>query len=409
LITLKWRASWRFALLLAVTSSVSPVLAAELDPDLNAQMRSQSARFRLPVLLFMREFLPVPVQTGLESGRMLAQLRAFAEQSQASLVGLVTGYGSPYAKPLVLVNALSASLTVPQIESLLMREDVLRIEADPLITASSVRAPAPCRSGVSAPKRQRLLPCEPKDAVAPLNRGLQFEPTAPAADQVADAQVQAHWRTGHYGQDAVLAIVDTGVDLSNPEIARNFRGHPGDWLDVHREHVMPTDRHGHGTRISSLIFGKHGSGENIGLAPRARWIAAKVFNDEHRGRLSDVYQAWAWLLDPDGNPSTADAPDIVLNAWGLPGLQATCNSRHAQSLAWLRQARIHMVFPLSPQEAGPAAARWPARLCSGWAGRCARESACECRLPPARNTRRTLASQGFESGRRVCRTAHQLR
>ena len=40
-----------------------------------------------------------------------------------------------------------------------------------------------------------------------------------------------------------------------------------------------------------------------------------------------------WLLDPDGKPGTADAPQIVLNAWGLgdragsaiPSSSATCN------------------------------------------------------------------------------------
>ncbi len=356
----KWGARSVAGLLLAC---VAPLFAAELDPALEAQMRNDSARYRLPVLLFMRDSLALPSADSAikkSSGQLLVELKAHAEQSQRSVVRQMSVFGSPYAKPLVLVNAVAASLSVAQIENLLQRDDIERIEADPVIHAAASRAPATCRSGVAAPKRQRIVPCEYADAIAPVNGGLVQDTNAVLSKQVANMQVQTLWQQSNFGEKAVLAIVDTGVDLANPELSRNFRGGKGDWFDVHGEHKSPTDRHGHGTRVSSVMFGKHGSREAIGVAPRAKWIAAKVFNAEHRGRLSDVYQAWAWLLDPDGNPSTDDAPDVVLNAWGLPGMRAACNSKHAQSLAWLRLANIHMVFPLSLPDAGSQLALWPA-------------------------------------------------
>ena len=34
----------------------------------------------------------------------------------------------------------------------------------------------------------------------------------------------------------------------------------------------------------------------------ARWIAARIFNDQGTSSLSATHQAFQWLLDPDGNP-----------------------------------------------------------------------------------------------------------
>lgn len=85
------------------------------------------------------------------------------------------------------------------------------------------------------------------------------------------------WRAGHFGVGVKVAVVDTGIDASHPDLAdrvvatRNFTGNP-DARDVV----------GHGTHVASTIAG---SGElwnpqYRGVAPGVRLLDAKVCNPE---------------------------------------------------------------------------------------------------------------------------------
>lgn len=51
------------------------------------------------------------------------------------------------------------------------------------------------------------------------------------------------------------------------------------------------------------------------MAPQAQWIAAKIFNDSGSATASAIHLAFQWLLDPDRNPATDDAPVVVNNSW----------------------------------------------------------------------------------------------
>jgi subtilisin family serine protease len=139
-------------------------------------------------------------------------------------------------------------------------------------------------------------------------------------------------------------MIDTGVDAAHPDLAGSFRGGKADWFDVHGEQARPIDRHGHGTQIAGLVVGAGASGQTLGVAPQAKWIAARIYNDRNVGRLSQLHRIMAWLLDPDGNPATADAPQVVLNAWGLGDRPGTCDDEFVNDLRWLRAAGMHVVF-----------------------------------------------------------------
>ncbi len=55
-----------------------------------------------------------------------------------------------------------------------------------------------------------------------------------------------------------------------------------------------------------------------------------------------IHLGFQWLLDPDGNPATADAPQVVNNSWsyGSPG----CNLEFQNDLKSLRLVGILPVF-----------------------------------------------------------------
>ncbi|WP_460492581.1 S8 family serine peptidase [Dactylosporangium cerinum] len=86
------------------------------------------------------------------------------------------------------------------------------------------------------------------------------------------------------------------------------------------------------------------------MAPDARWIAVKIFNDRGAATSTAIHRGFQWLLDPDGNPDTADAADVVNDSWTLS--MGGCNLDFQPDLAMLRAAGILPVF--SAGNYGPA-------------------------------------------------------
>ena len=119
--------------------------------------------------------------------------------------------------------------------------------------------------------------------------------------------------------------MDTGVDASHPDLSGRYRGGTNSWYDPYGQHSSPTDINGHGTWTMGVMVGGGAGGSAVGMAPDARWIAVKIFNDRGQASVSAIHQGFQWLLDPDGNPATADAPQVVNNSWGMssPGCDLT--------------------------------------------------------------------------------------
>ena len=151
------------------------------------------------------------------------------------------------------------------------------------------------------------------------------------------------WDRAGTGQGVVVATLDTGVDLDHPELAARWRGGTNSWYDPYgQQPTIPTDLTGHGTGVMGVIVGGGGSGTAVGVAPGAHWIAARVFNDQGTSTTSAIHQAFQWLLDPDGDPATPDAPQVVNASWSFanPG----CNLEFAPDIQALRAAEILPVF-----------------------------------------------------------------
>ncbi|SEU20941.1 S8 family serine peptidase [Nonomuraea wenchangensis] len=134
--------------------------------------------------------------------------------------------------------------------------------------------------------------------------------------------------TGNRGEGIVVATIDSGAQFDHPELAASYRGknpdgtvtHDYNWFDPAR--VCPTsapcDNNGHGTHVMGTMVGANG----IGVAPGARWIAAKGCELSTCTDAS-LLAAGQWILAPTDaagqNPRPDLAPDIVNNSWGGDG------------------------------------------------------------------------------------------
>jgi subtilisin family serine protease len=137
------------------------------------------------------------------------------------------------------------------------------------------------------------------------------------------------WSTfGVRGQGIVVANIDTGVQFDHPALSRQYRGkrpagvnHHYNWWDPSNvcPGDVPCDNNGHGTHTMGTAVGDDGGANQIGVAPRARWIAAKGCEDFF---CSDValMSSGEWMLAPtrlDGtNPKPRLRPHVVNNSWG---------------------------------------------------------------------------------------------
>jgi subtilisin family serine protease len=192
----------------------------------------------------------------------------------------------------------------------------------------------------------REVAARPEVATIDVNRVIQApEPAlvAPAADpepNISLINAPALWDLGFTGEGVVVASLDTGVDLANADIAAAYRGGDASWFDPYGQHPTPADSNGHGTETMSAIVGGASGGTAIGVAPGAKWISAKIFNDAGAATSEGIHAAFEWLLAPGGSP--ANAPDVVNNSWTFrdPG----CFPDFEPDLAALRTAGILPVF-----------------------------------------------------------------
>lgn len=153
----------------------------------------------------------------------------------------------------------------------------------------------------------------------------------------------ALWDKGFSGQGIVVASMDSGVSGTHPDLASRWRGGTNSWYDPYGQHPLtPYDASGHGTWTMGVMVGGDAGGTSIGVAPGAQWISVKIFNDAGSGTATAIHKGFQWLLDPDGDPNTADAPRVVNNSWtfGTPG----CNLEFEPDLKALRSAGILPVF-----------------------------------------------------------------
>ncbi|MFJ7946470.1 S8 family serine peptidase [Streptomyces sp. NPDC096354] len=144
---------------------------------------------------------------------------------------------------------------------------------------------------------------------------------------VADINADDVWKQYEdRGEGIVIASVDSGVQYDHPDLVKQYRGNNGDGTFTHDYNFYdptgncpsdgtPCDNNGHGTHTMGTMVGKNG----IGVAPNAKWIAAKGCATSECPD-DDLLAAGQWILAPTDhngqNPRPDLAPNIVNNSWG---------------------------------------------------------------------------------------------
>ncbi|MFD9001482.1 S8 family serine peptidase [Streptomyces sp. NPDC059582] len=115
---------------------------------------------------------------------------------------------------------------------------------------------------------------------------------SPVLDR-STAQINAPtaWKAGYEGQGVKVAVLDTGVDATHPDLAGRI-AQAKDFSDS----ANTVDHFGHGTHVASIVggTGAASSGSRRGVAPKAELLIGKVLGDDGFGWESQVIAGMEW-------------------------------------------------------------------------------------------------------------------
>ncbi|MFN0176940.1 MAG: S8 family peptidase [Saprospiraceae bacterium] len=296
-------------------TKIAPEICARLD-------RGESA----DVLLVFKEKADLrPAQnlkTKSEKARFVfARLHETAARSQQNALKILNENGFS-ANTLFLVNALAIEKAdAPLLRKLAELSEIEAITADPWVKF-----------------------------VDPMEANHNSDP---AADRgvvewgIAKIQAPEVWALGYSGQGITVGGGDTGFDWTHPAIQGKYRGWTGDvassqhhynWHDaIHDfsplnydtlgnpginpcglDSPVPCDDHSHGTHTMGTMTGDDSQGNQIGVAPEARWIACRNM-ERGWGKPSSYIECFQWFLAPTDlggqNPDPDRAPHVINNSW----------------------------------------------------------------------------------------------
>jgi len=211
-----------------------------------------------------------------------------------------------------IVNAILVKGSREIAEALASRQDVARIEGNPHIQ-NSLPEPAASAGGLSLPHAPETV-----------------EPN------ITYTHAPDVWALGFRGQGITVGGADTGQRWTHNALKSQYRGWDGvadhnyNWHDAVHDSVgnpcgndspFPCDDNGHGTHTIGTAIGDDNMGNQIGMAPRAKWIGCRNL-DQGNGTPARYLECMEWFLAPypigGGQGDPLRAPDITVNGWHCP-------------------------------------------------------------------------------------------
>ncbi len=317
--------------LLLGLSTRADAQAGVISPELESVLQAAGPTDEIAIIVThsdqadLRQ-LPPRRERRLRRSRLIQTLQETANRSLPPLEASLRGAGARDLERLWILNGVAARVPARTVRSMARWPGVASIRLDGVLN-EPVAAPA----AVSAPEWN--------------------------IDMIRAPEV---WGQGYRGQGVVVANMDTGVDFNHPDLGGIWRGGANSWYDPYGQHATPYDANGHGTNVMGVMVGGDAGGTAIGVAPEAQWIAVKIFTDSGFASYSGIHKGFQWLLDPDGNPLTDDAPALVVNAWGLVDPEGSCNTLFLDDIRVLRTAGIAVIFAAGNEGPGTSSGSSPA-------------------------------------------------
>ena len=152
------------------------------------------------------------------------------------------------------------------------------------------------------------------------------------------------WAQGFKGQNVLIAGADTGYQWDHEALKAKYAGWDGSTVDHNyrwhdsisnpnvdcldnQNNSASCDDNGHGTHTMGTMVGDDEKGNQIGVAPDARWIGCRNM-DQGNGTPATYTECFQFFLEPtdinDSNPDITKAPHIINNSWGCPPSEG-CN------------------------------------------------------------------------------------
>ncbi|MCW5968751.1 MAG: S8 family serine peptidase [Blastocatellales bacterium] len=291
-------------------------------------------------------------------------LRAAAETSQASIRNWLVERGIEH-RAFYIVNALWVRAPREAVLEIAARRDVLRIDANPQIRALPLRDLEP----MSDRAIQRMENTRLARSAAAVEPGLTF------------IKAPEVWAMGYTGQGIVIGGADTGVQWDHPALKEQYRGwngtsadHDYNWHDsIHTgtgnpcgiDTTAPCDDNNHGTHTVGTAVGDDGAGNQIGVAPGAKFIACRNM-DRGTGTPARYIECMEFFLAPyptGGSPEQGDparAPDITINSWTCPQSEGCEPETLRAAVEAQRAAGIMMVVAAGNEGPNCSSIGWPA-------------------------------------------------
>ena len=243
---------------------------------------------------------------------VVARLRSTADRSQADLLAWLSTQNAEF-KPFWVVNAVWVRANKDVLRAVAERAEIGRVYANPRVFT------------VPEPEAQPLPPLSPTFVTA-----VEWNLTKVGADSV--------WALGFRGQGVTIGGADTGYQWNHPALIRQYRGWDGtnadhnyNWHDAVHTNLggashpcgynspVPCDDYNHGTHTMGTMVGDDGAGNQIGMAPQARWIGCRCM-DNGWGTPASYIECLQWFIAPtdlnNENPDPARAPAVINNSWG---------------------------------------------------------------------------------------------
>ena len=298
-------------------------IAAKIAPEVAAEIADSGST---PVVIMMAEQADVSAAYAMKDQDargwfVYNTLKQHAARTQAPLRAELDARGVSY-RSFWAANMIVATADRALLESLATRADVGRIDSN---RAAHWIEPEEIAKATFAP--------EAPEAVNTVEWGVQ------------NINAPAVWAMGFTGQGMVIGEQDTGQRWTHNALKPKYRGwngttadHNYNWHDAIHDSVskpcgnespFPCDDAGHGTHTAGTTVGDDGAGNQIGVAPGAKWIGCRNMDggDGTPARYTECFEFMMAPTDLAGNNADPTLRAHVLNnSWTCPSSEG-CTTR----------------------------------------------------------------------------------